>query len=174
MGILDDIDPDLPALVDSLSASQLRALAIAACRFALERTGLDNEVVAEGLRALEAREFSNEELRRRLEGLVGNLDEKAWSLMGLIDEGRATEQEYAAAFAPARAANALSAAFDLDARAAAVNTLYEAYTAIGAREDAESPIDDPRSLSANEATALRLPVQAALMAVVRKAVESHD
>ena len=174
MGTLANIDSTLATVVESLSERQLRELAVDVCEFTLRRTGVNNPAVTEGLLALRVGEYENEYHRKRLAEFVEALDQVAWSLQADVEEDRADRLQYEAAFAMARAANALLVAFNNEARAAAADVLYEAYAALGAQQEAEVPIADPRDLSLKDVAALRAPIQAALLDVVRTAIGSEQ
>ncbi len=102
---IDTIDKDLAAHLNTASEAQLRAAALAAVRFGVDRAHLNDAPVADALMALEQScEGTNaERLRRRIEQLVASLDE-----------------------ARARAANAVYDAFDTDPFKAATGAIYEA------------------------------------------------
>ena len=69
--------------------------------------------------------------RAAVERLTSELDELAWNIQEQLDEGVASEDEYAAAFERARAAMAVWFALDPRPRVAAEETIYEAIAAIG-------------------------------------------
>lgn len=123
------IDKELAACLERASSSQLRAAALAACRLALERTGLTDPIVEEGLKALANGNYSDVLLRSKLRSLVDRLDREHWRLKELIEQGRADEPPYPSAFHKARAVNAVYAALDSDAFEAAADSIYEAYHA---------------------------------------------
>ena len=125
------IDKELAACLERASSSQLRAAALAACKLALERTGLTDPIVEEGLKALTEGNYGDVLLRSKLGSLVDRLDREHWRLKELIEQGRADEPPYPSAFHQARAANAVYAALDSDAFEAAVDSIYEAYHATG-------------------------------------------
>lgn len=133
---LDLVDPQLSKMVGSLTATQLRAVVLAACKLALVKTGQADEVVREGLRALERGDYADAELSSRLQRLVDLLDEKAWDVQDLVEEGQSVQAAYSEAFARARAANALLTALASSTSTAAVDALYESSFAL----------EDPHSL----------------------------
>ncbi len=126
---LDLIAVDLADRIDRAPASQQRAAALAACRFALDRTGLDDRIVKEGMNALERGGYPNVLLQEKLTLLVEALDEIQWDLQEKVDAGRADQAEYLAAFSRARAAHAVYFALDPDPFVAAVESVYEANAA---------------------------------------------
>lgn len=125
---IDTIDKDLAAHLNTASEAQLRAAALAAVRFGVDRAHLNDAPVADALMALEQScEGTNaERLRRRIEQLVASLDEAQFDLQDQMDEGVVDDAVQALAFARARAANAVYDAFDTDPFKAATGAIYEA------------------------------------------------
>ena len=132
---LELIAPDLLAHFRKAPNSQLRAVALAASRFALEHTGLADPLLNEGLEALESARYGDTSLRERVESFIDMLDQIQWNLQDLMDEGKADQTSYLIAFRRARAAHSVYFALDLDAFAAAAESVYEANAAT---EDFES------------------------------------
>ena len=128
---LELIDADLSARLERLSTTQQRAAALAACHAALERTGLSDPILDEGLEALEHARYGSSLLQKQIETFVASLDQVQWDLHDLMDEGRADEATYLAAFQRARAAHSVYFALDADPFRAVTESIYEANAAIG-------------------------------------------
>lgn len=69
--------------------------------------------------------------RRSVEVLAQKLDVEQWHMHDLMDAGRASEEDCRFSFAKARAASAVYDATAANARAAALDGLYEAVISIG-------------------------------------------
>lgn len=123
------IDKDLAAILEQLPNTQLRSVAIAASRFAIERTRLSDPAIDEGLLALESGKYGDSPARSKLGLLVGTLDENQWHLQEMLEQGQADRNAQMIAFQRARAANSVYSALDPDPFAAATNSIYESYHA---------------------------------------------
>ncbi len=126
---LESLDPELSARLETASIFQLRAAALAACRFVLKNTNLNHPILDRGLEALELGNYSDDSLSAKLESFVNYLDELQWDLQEKMDEGRTEISTYLAAFHQARAANSVYFALNTDALNAATESIYEAYAA---------------------------------------------
>jgi predicted transcriptional regulator len=126
---LELVDPDLSKRLSRMTEMQLRAVALAVSRFAVERTGLSDAIIDRGLAALHEGRYGDPQLRSQLWSLVESLDEIQWDLQDAIDEGRASQDEYEVAFNRARAAHSVYFAQDPDALEAALEATYEANAA---------------------------------------------
>ena len=62
--------------------------------------------------------------------LVDELDQIAWKVQAEVHAGRAPEEDYLEAFSSARAASAVAFALDPDPFTAAVESVYEAQSAV--------------------------------------------
>jgi len=125
------IDPEFSAFLRQRTDLELRSVALAACQFALERTGLRDPLINTGLEALTNHNYGDLLLRSKVEVLVESLDEVQWNLQDAMKEGKANRIDYEAAFQQARAAHTLYFALDSDAFLAAIDSLYEANAATG-------------------------------------------
>jgi hypothetical protein len=123
------IAPELSARLEQATSPQLRAVALAACRFALEHTSLADPTIKEALEALKNARYGDSGLREKLRLFVNSLDQKQWDLQDLMDEGKADQTSYLAAFQRARAANSLYCALDADDFSSATEAIYEANAA---------------------------------------------
>jgi hypothetical protein len=140
---LELIAPELPAGLAHLPEPQLRGVALAAATFALEQTGLDDPVLGQALAAVRQDRRDDPGLRGRVESLVDTLDERQFELQEAVDNGEGDKVAQSAAFARARAANAVFYALDPDAFTAATDVLYEAYAATGDLERVRELAHDP-------------------------------
>ena len=96
---LDQLDPELGNLLRGLTAEQLQSFARNATTFAIESAGLvDEPVLSKALFG----SGSQDEVTRR----ASELDEQYFSVGERREQGEATDAEYLAAFAKARAAEA--------------------------------------------------------------------
>jgi hypothetical protein len=115
------LPPDLLAELADCDDGQRRAVALAVCELAVQRSGLAGELIGPALDALR-RGHGGPLLTAEVEALTGRLDDAAWEIQDAGDEAG-----YLAAFAKARAAGALGFAL-VDATD---DALYEALHAIG-------------------------------------------
>jgi len=127
---LDLIDPGLSAILQQLSARQLRHITYTICTLALERTGVRDPVIDEAMKALKIEQYDNGSLHERLGLLVERLDENQWDVQDSVDAGQADEGAYICAFAQARAAHAVYFALYADPFTAATEAIYEAQAAM--------------------------------------------
>jgi hypothetical protein len=123
------IDKDLAAAIEHLTNRQLRAVATAASRFALDRTRLTNAAIKEALNALELGKLGDSATRAKLESLVKTLDEKQWRLQEIEKQNRTSSKNYIETFQQARAASSLYFALHIDPFVAATNAIYESFHA---------------------------------------------
>jgi len=128
---LSTVAPDLvQALVDR-SPTILRAVAVDVCEWVVVQAGLENRTVEASLGLLRDQQFGESTERDALAQLIETLDEHAWDLQDLVNNGGATQRDYLEAFARARAASAVWCAMDLDPLEAALESSYEAQAAKG-------------------------------------------
>ncbi|MBE9227300.1 hypothetical protein IQ264_17885 [Phormidium sp. LEGE 05292] len=123
---LELLDSDLSTLLKKASVSQQRNAALVASQFAIERTSLNDPIVAQALKAIEIGNYGDESLREKIESLVNQLDEIQWDLQEKMDAGEAELSAYLGAFQQARSATSLYFALDADAFNAATESIYEA------------------------------------------------
>ena len=126
---LELISPELVSRFKHASNLQLRVCALAACRFALDQTGLTNPIIDEGLNSIEATNYGDSLLRQKVEVLINELDEVQWAIQELLDEGQGDQASYLRAFGQARAAQAIYSALDANPFVAATEAIYEANAA---------------------------------------------
>jgi hypothetical protein len=127
---LDLIDPELSAMLQHLSARQLRHITATVCNLALERTGVRDPVIAAAMEALKTGQDGGVSLRERLGFLVERLDQKQWDMQDAVDAEHAKNDAYIHAFAQARATHAVYFALDADPFTAATEAIYEAHAAM--------------------------------------------
>jgi hypothetical protein len=96
------------------------------CLLAVERAGVAEPRLAEGLDAIRSRRFGDQGVRSRLDVLTEELDEAAWDIQ---DRDDASDAEYRRAFVKARAVAAVAFAVE-GTLGASFDSLYEAYHAI--------------------------------------------
>ena len=121
------------ALVSELTAAspdQLRRVALAAAEAATAQTGLSDPRLDGARRAVAEAQFGSSGELEALESLVAELDEAQWNLKDELEEGKVLLGVHLAAFRKARAAGAWVFVLDADARRAAMEATYEAFTAI--------------------------------------------
>lgn len=117
---------DLAQQVEGAGLSRCRAAAIAAARFAVAHSGLEDKRASEALEAAVDGRFGDTPERTAIDELVATLDERQWDLQDRVEAGEASDEEQLVAFRRARAASAVSFAGESDARVAAAEALYEA------------------------------------------------
>jgi len=127
---LDLIDPGLSAILQQLSARQLRHVTYTVCNLALERTGVRDPIIDEAMEALKTGQYDGVSLHERLGLLVERLDQNQWNMQDAVDAGQADEGAYIHAFAQARAAHAVYFALYADPFTAATEAIYEAQAAM--------------------------------------------
>jgi hypothetical protein len=135
MGRLETVDRQLARELAAAGPIALRQVAAAIAEFAVVQTDLHDPRADAALRQLRG-ETHSQHAESELARLVEQLDERQWALQDRVDAGEASPQEHVAAFAQARAAAALSAAFDSDPVVAAQEAAYEAFAAV----------DDPEAI----------------------------
>jgi hypothetical protein len=120
--------PDLVELAQG-ARNGARQAAIFAARRALEGTPVPRTPVAEILRALDDSDIGSAvRLRGALEALVEELDNEYWDLWD--SSGSTDSSEARAAFARARAVNALACALQANPVEAALDAIYEAQASL--------------------------------------------
>jgi hypothetical protein len=137
---LDLIDPGLSAILQHLSARQLRHITYTICNLALERTGVRDPVIDEAMKALKIGQYDSVSLHERLGLLVERLDQNQWDVQDAVDAGQADEGAYICAFAQARAAHAVYFALYADPFTAATEAIYEAQAAMNDRDSIKAVI----------------------------------
>jgi len=126
---LDLIDPNLLTRLQTASEPALRRVALAACQFALKRTGLVHPLLEQALRELASNPAPPTHLGAALEQLVESLDEIYFDLHEAAEIGQAEGAGWKVAFCKARAAQAVYFAVTKDAYIAASESIYEANAA---------------------------------------------
>ena len=135
---LRTIAPDLLQELSDASSVTQRMVASAIVQHVLRVAGVDGHEIDDALNALSQEDFGEGRHFSALRSLVESLDERAFDICDLLEEGEASEVEYLVAFRSARAANALEAALNVDPLAAAADSLYESLHSV---EDQESVRD---------------------------------
>jgi hypothetical protein len=125
------VDSDLEARLRKADAGTLRAIARAACEFAVARAGLEDPVLKAALAVLRSGQRPSPPLAQQVEAVVNQLDDHALSIQDAVEVGEAKESSYEEAFSRARAASAVQYAFQDDPLMAAADALYEAHAATG-------------------------------------------
>lgn len=124
---------ELASQLDKAEDEQLPRITSAIAHSVVEIAGLSHPVITEALHHLGTSARPHPELCERVQSLADQLDEGYFDLNQQY-EGRAhagkTDSEVAAAFAKARAANAVAAALGSDVRSAVTETAYEAVSCI--------------------------------------------
>lgn len=122
---------DLVDLLRKQPEPGLRALAVRMAELADARNHVADHRLDAALAKLRAGDAGDTEARARLGQLVGELDNAAWDLQDRVRAGSARHQEYALAFARARAVSTIWFALDEDPLTAATEAAYEAQAAVG-------------------------------------------
>jgi hypothetical protein len=107
----------------------LRRAALAAARYAVEKTKMHYPAVEAVLKLLHKGHPLPETEVRELGKLVINLDNIQVDLRERVKLGKKTEAEWRIAFVQARVANAVFQAANVDPLNAALESIYEAYSA---------------------------------------------
>lgn len=126
---LEMLDLNFSDMLTKASKMQQRKAAKLACKFALERTQIQEPIVRQGLEALELGRYGDSSILAKLQSLANHLDEIQWDLQEKMESGGTDLSTYLAAFKRARAATALYFALNADALVAATESIYEAYSA---------------------------------------------
>jgi len=121
-----------PALAERLRTAppdRQRAAAASAATLAVRTTGLADAVIDRALRSLTANAPVPPDVRAAVAVRLIALDQQAWQLQDLVEEGRESPANQAVAFARARACNAVERALVDDPATAAAEATYEAFIA---------------------------------------------
>src|SRR5262249_20350290 len=102
------------------------AATLEACRFALAAAQLHHPTLERAINCLEGSHPPTDEERTRMAVVAEQMDQDALEIMRAADEGRASREEYLAAFSQARAASAVLWALAHDPLVAAAEAIYEA------------------------------------------------
>jgi hypothetical protein len=133
MNRLDSAWPVVASRLRQADTPRQRAVAIAASKWAVATSGLDEWVVGDVLRQLDGGSVSSTR-RSDLDDLVILLDEAAWLVQDAVDEGSANIDDYLVAFGKARAAAAVQFACDPDSALASLEAVYEASVVVSNNE----------------------------------------
>jgi hypothetical protein len=128
---LATVAADLVQLLERKPPQQLRTVATDVSEWIVQQVELVDPRVDAGLTALRESHVGPSPERDSLKALVDELDERAWDIQDLADDGNATQEQYLEAFALARAASAVWFALDGDALQSALECVYEAQAAKG-------------------------------------------
>lgn len=140
---MTSVAPDLDRRLRFAGTSARRRVAGDVALWAVRRAAVDDEVVRRALRASDGAERAA--AYAEVVALVETLDAAAWRLRDEADR-----DAYVAAFARARAVDAVAVALERDDGTAASEVVYEAWIAV----------DDPAALRAVVVGALRRRAQA--------------
>jgi hypothetical protein len=135
MSRLDALSTRLADALRRASEESRRSACLAACEFAVQRTGIESPLVVDALRSLRSLKPLSPDDRDALDALAGRLDDDYFGLQEAAEDGRATVEDYMRPFGQARAVAALSFAAARDAFEAANEAIYEAASAV---EDKQS------------------------------------
>lgn len=128
---LATVAPDLVGALERQTDQRQRKVATAVSSWIVDRVGLVDPRVDAALAGLRDQRFDSTPERDALQKLAEELDERAWDIQDRVEEGLAPQERYFAAFALARAANAVWFALDRDAGEAVLEAVYEAQAATG-------------------------------------------
>jgi hypothetical protein len=127
---LTTIAPDLAEELEQRPPDELRQIAERVAEAAIASTRISDERAQSALTALRSGSFGDTEARASIKSLADELDEIAWDIQDRVEAGDADEDDYLAAFRRARAAMSLWFALDSDQMVAALESVYEARTAL--------------------------------------------
>src|ERR1700744_842373 len=127
---LELISLQLRKRLDSASEEQLRHIAAPICMEIIRRTGVSDPVISEALEHLSQKKTPPADLQARVQFYAQKLDADYLDLTDELEEESATQEQVAAAFSQARAANAVAFALSANAIVAASETTYEAASAV--------------------------------------------
>ena len=122
------VDATLADRISAAGPEAQRAVARNVALAAAEHVGLEDERVASILAILRADVAEVPDLTRA-NAAVEDLDNAAFDAQDRVEDGTGSDDDYARAFAKARAATALVAAFADDPAEGAEDAIYEAYHA---------------------------------------------
>jgi hypothetical protein len=126
---LERINPDLFDQLRCASPMQQRAVAWAACRFALDHNDLVGPIIDAGLQALETAKYGDSLPREQLKAFVNQLEAIQRKVRDCMEEGQAPRDHYVTAFRRAHAAKSIYYALSSDAFEAAIESVREANAA---------------------------------------------
>jgi hypothetical protein len=138
---LETLSREFAERLEHLAPDEQRAVAAAACEFALGRTRVSDPAVDSGLHALRSGQAVALEDRNRIRSLLDRLDDKYFELQEAAEDGREAADCYEDVFAQARAMAALYYALDGDPLTAASEAVYEAAIAVGNAGELFAAID---------------------------------
>ena len=124
-------EPDLAARIAAAPATAQRAIAAGVASLAVRETGLADPVVERALRSIRGGAPVAADVRAAVTSLLFGLEQRQWHLQDLVEEGREAPANQAAAFAQARACNAVEYALAEDPLTAVLEATYETLVAVG-------------------------------------------
>lgn len=137
---LQQLAPDMFAMIERADDLRLRKVCALVCEFAVSGNGPFESVVDEALECLRLDISYGQDLTDRLEALMNRLDDQYFELKDQAEDAedgavrqRLTAQ-YQALFQKARAVAALRASADPDSFEAATESIYEAAASVAHRE----------------------------------------
>jgi hypothetical protein len=135
MSRLETISNSLVNALRHASENRQRTACLAACEFAVAKTGVSSSAVEQALQLLRASQPIPAELKQDLDALTQRLDEEYFDLQEATEDGNASEEEWKRAFSQARAVSALAFAAGEDAFDAATEAIYEATATVDENEE---------------------------------------
>jgi hypothetical protein len=131
--ILETYSGDLASRAESADDSTKRAVALAACKWAVDRELPDDSIVQSALARLESGNYGDPRFLAALQDHVDKLDL-------IYFEARDAAQDFFPLFVKARVANAVLFALDSDPFVAVIYSLYELCASLGT-EAVQAEID---------------------------------
>lgn len=138
MSRLESVSTTLTTSLREASTKHQQSACLAACEFAVERSGIDSPIIQHALQAMRNSQPVPPEIKRELKSLEQRLDDEYFHLQEAAEAGNASEDAWKRAFSHARATSALVFAAGEDAFEAASEAIYEA----------SATVDDNRELIA--------------------------
>lgn len=139
---LATIAPDLVEAITSAREETVRAISDALPNWVVQEVNLADPRVIEGLAALREQRCGESGVRTAVKAAADELDKRSWDVQELLEKGVATDDQYFAVFACARAATAVWYALSDDPLIAALESAYEAQAATGATDEVRRIVYD--------------------------------
>ena len=126
MNRLETLAPDVAEKLRLATPDKQRAVALAACEFAISKANLQRTSIEEACKGLRKGTGLSPAQQSEIEALVASLDNEYFDLQEAAEEGRATTDDYLRKFAQARAASTLLFASKSNPLEASTEAVYEA------------------------------------------------
>ena len=123
---LESISIDLVTRLRTASTAKQRAATLAACEFAVSRSGIRNATTDKAMSELRTTGTISPKTTAELQAIVEQLDDEAFHAQEASDVRQGSNEDYLAAFARARCGAAISLAGTADPLEAALEAIYEA------------------------------------------------